>query len=122
MPFLIPTIVAVGLHIGSYHESPGFNNANPGIFFRTENDYIIGAYYNSVENPTVYVVKDIKAPGRLDHFSVAVGLATGYQYAPLTPVATFNYRFDNGFGLTHVPHVAKINNGAVYHLTYSRGF
>lgn len=44
----------LGLHIGSWHEGGGYNNVNPGLYWRDDSGLTIGAYRNSLERTTAY--------------------------------------------------------------------
>lgn len=118
---LTATVVAVGLHIGSYHEKPGFNNVNPGIYARTSGDQIVGVYYNSLKRPTVYVVQDFHliklGPVRS---SVALGVATGY-YWPVIPMAAAGVSVGPAH-ISFIPKVKGVNKGAVFHLSTEWSF
>jgi hypothetical protein len=48
----LPT--TVGLHVGTLHNKPGLNGANPGAYLRTDRGATLGAYHNSLGRQSVY--------------------------------------------------------------------
>ena len=37
----------IGVHVGSWHSEPGYNNSNPGLYYKADNGFTVGAYCNS---------------------------------------------------------------------------
>lgn len=70
----------VGAHIGSWHDRPGFNNTNPGLYVRLDNGVTAGVYRNSLSKPSVYLGRSFETP-LADWVSVAVtvGVVSGYN-------------------------------------------
>lgn len=102
-----------GVHLGSYHSSPGYNNVNPGVYVRTGNGLQVGAYYNSYKHPSVYVAKFVPLSRHVDFM---YGLATGYPW-PVAPVGALSVHagkvrvmyapsLGNKLADSHVVHVA----------------
>ena len=89
-------IAAVGVHVGSWHSEPGFNNANPGAYVRTADGWTAGVYRNSIQHTSVYagwttgtaLADGVRA-------EVTLGAITGYQI-PLLPMAIPSVRFALG--------------------------
>lgn len=77
LDFFIP--VVVGLHIASAHPGSDLpvNNVNPGVFAVNSDNWVAGAYFNSLRRPTVYGGKRLTT----GPFSLTLGLATGYDKA-----------------------------------------
>lgn len=102
---LLESVVAIGLHIGSHHVgSNQFNNVNPGIYVRTEDDVVIGGYRNSIRRNTFYVAKVFETDQH--PFGVVVGAATGYLL-PVTPLVAGTIRMGQ-FRFLVIPPVAKV--------------
>lgn len=80
--------IALSSHLGM---SGDFNNIHPRITYKTDQDYIIGTYYNSESQPSVFVGKII------DYKSITVetGLVSGYTGYKIVPMVKANY--DNFF-------------------------
>ncbi|NKI94465.1 hypothetical protein [Rhizobacter sp. SG703] len=67
-----------GLHIASKHiPAKRYNNSNPGAYYRSDDNWTIGAYHNSLRRNSVY------AGYTLEHgrFGVTMGGVTGYDHA-----------------------------------------
>ena len=71
-----------GLHLGSRHDSPGFNDSNLGVYAYFDNGLTLGTFENSVSRQSVYVGKTWQYPvaQRLDA-AVTLGAITGYDCA-----------------------------------------
>ena len=102
----------IGFHLGSIHfPNKDFNNINPGIYLKTENNYVAGGYYNSIRKPSFYVGKNFE----YKNFSIIVGGVTGYDRAIITPLVLPSVKLWD-FRLTVVPPVAGISS--VVHFSY----
>jgi hypothetical protein len=67
-----------GLHIASKHiPAKRYNNSNPGAYYRSDENWTVGAYHNSLRRNSVY------AGYTLEHgrFGVTMGGVTGYDHA-----------------------------------------
>jgi hypothetical protein len=113
--------IVLGLHLSSVHfPVHAQNNVNLGIYARVDG-WQVGAYYNSIRRPTVYLAHTWE----WGPWSLAAGLGSGYQEkngngfsrGALTPFAAPSYLFDNGFRVTVLP-----GNSTVVHLSYERKF
>ncbi len=69
----------LGLHLGSQHDAPGFDNANVGVYAMFDNGLTLGTFNNSESRQSVYVGKTWHYPltPRLAA-SATVGGITGY--------------------------------------------
>jgi hypothetical protein len=89
-------LAAVGVHVGSWHSEPGFNNTNPGVYVRTADGWTLGAYRNSVRRTSTYAGwttgVDLAAGVRAE---VTVGAIAGY-FRPVLPMAVPSVRFALG--------------------------
>lgn len=102
----------IGLHLGSMHfPAKDFNNVNPGIYIKTENNYVAGGYYNSIRKPSFYLGKNFE----YKMFSLTVGGVTGYDRLPITPLILPSVKLGD-VRITVVPPVAGIS--AVVHVSY----
>ncbi len=106
----------IGLHIGSHHmPAKNYNNSNPGMYYRTDEGWTVGAYRNSLRNNSVYAGYTWKF-GALDVTTAGV---TGYfhKVQPLLvpSLSLFTYR-----GVTprvaYIPRVEKRIGSHVLHL------
>jgi len=106
----------IGLHIGSHHiPAKTYNNTNPGLYYRTDEGWTIGAYRNSLRKNSVYAGYTWKF-GALDVTTAGV---TGYfhKVQPLLvpSLSLFTYQ-----GVTpriaYIPRVEKKIGSHVLHL------
>jgi hypothetical protein len=75
----------VGLHLGSVHDKPGFNDSNPGIYIKTEEGYTVGTVYNSVNKQAFYAGYTFSRNFGKVELAATVGGITGYTL-PVTPM------------------------------------
>jgi len=78
----------IGLHLTSVHNKTGFNNDNPGIYFRLDNGFTAGTYYNSEYRQSTYIGRTIT----YKYFEVSYLAINGYQERIL-PVVVPSRRF-----------------------------
>jgi len=107
----------VGLHVASVHipARSMYNNANPGVYYRSDSGWTAGVYHNSLSRASVYAGYTLQY-GR---FGLTAGAATGYQQTVqplLVPsVSLFTYQ-----GVTtriaYVPRFEKRIESHVLHL------
>jgi hypothetical protein len=107
----------VGLHIASVHMPARsiYNNANPGVYYRSDAGWTAGVYHNSLSRPSVYAGYTLQY-GR---FGLTAGGATGYQQ-PVQPmlvpsVAVYTYQGVTA-RIAYVPRVEKRIESHVLHL------
>jgi len=105
----------VGVHLVSAHQGGGYNNVNPGVFYRTDSGWTAGAYHNSVSKLSVYAGRTW-GYGRL---GLTLGLATGYPLAPVVPVIAPSVYIGAGFRVVGLPPVKGVASG-VLHLTWEK--
>jgi hypothetical protein len=89
----------IGAMVGSWHSAPsacdqwtrgrGCESWNPGLFWRSSDGWIGGAYRNSVGRPTAFAgrVWTLAERGPIAG-EVAAMAATGYPAAPVVPIAS----------------------------------
>ena len=110
----------MGIHLGSYHEQPGYNNFNPGVFIRSTGNFygVVGAYYNSESHASVY----IGAGYEYKYFGLMVGAVNGYERNAVSPIALPYIKLPVEIGplsairVGVIPRVEGINDGWVAHL------
>lgn len=112
-------------HIGAGRQ---YNEQNSGIGYVSPNDYLLGAYINSLNKPSVYAAKEWKT----DHYKVGPlsfqggllgGAVTGYV-KPLTPLLmpeVLGSYGDHTMALGLVPPVKNVTP-AVLALQYRKKF
>lgn len=102
----------IGLHLGSQHyPSQNYNNFNPGMYVRFNNDYTIGGYYNSERKMSFYIGKTYD----WKNFSVTVGGITGYNKTAY-PMIIPSVKLGN-FRIALLPKVES-GGSAVIHFMY----
>lgn len=100
------------LHLGSKHfPSRDYNNFNPGLAYRTDSGWTLGAYRNSIRRTSVYAGRQFDWGLTPDlQASVTVGAVSGY-YRSLRPlvVPSLGLRVspDLRFRLAFLPRVEK---------------
>jgi len=106
----------IGLHLGSQHfPAKKYNNRNPGLYYRTDEGWTVGAYRNSLRRDSVYAGYTWKY-GQLDVTTAAV---TGYfhKVQPLLvpSVSLFTYHRITP-RIAYIPRVEKKIGSHVVHL------
>lgn len=88
----------------SKHVNPDrqYNEANVGLGYMSPNGWMAGGYKNSLNRPSFYLGKEIKAdlfdnPGRGFDTALALGAVTGYE-KPLVPLALPQLIYNAGEG------------------------
>lgn len=126
-------VAVVGLHVASVHlpEREGMNDVNPGAYVILENGATLGAYRNTLRQPSVYAgVTWSRGP-----FSLTAGVMRmskpprddlGRPY--LRPGATWgpllvpSWRPVEGLRVTFAPKVRGACGSDVLHLSVEKGF
>lgn len=106
----------IGFHIGSQHiPAKNYNNANPGMYYRTDEGWTAGAYRNSLRKNSVYAGYTWKF-GALDVTTAAV---TGY-FHKVQPLLVPSWSLFTYQGITprlaYIPRVEKKIGSHVLHL------
>lgn len=81
-----------------------FNNVHPRITYMSQSDYIVGAFYNSESQPSLFAGK----VSRWQHIDFEYGMVSGYSGISVAPMVKANY---NGFFLA--PGYAKGDAGMI---------
>ena len=76
--------IAFSTHLGMAGE---FNNIHPRATFVTEQNYMLGGFYNSESQPSVFVGKVYN----LESITLETGLVSGYSEAKVVPMIKANY-------------------------------
>lgn len=82
---------ALIVHLGSYHPTGRFHDANVGLGCRSGH-LVAGFYHNSEGRVTAYAAASVETSGGGLRPGAFVGLATGYALAPVVPVAGLSLR------------------------------
>jgi hypothetical protein len=84
VPALAQVPSVIGVHLTSAHVggkepggSRGWNNRNPGLYARWSNGLTIGAFRNSLYRQSTYLGWTLS--DKVDHFSVTLGVVSGYD-------------------------------------------
>ncbi len=107
----------LGFHIGSWHDRGGLNNVNPGIYYKTDGNFVVGTYRNSFKVQSSYLGYVIdEGP-----FALIVGGVTGYDNALISPlvVPSVSYR---GVRVSVAPKFQGVNEITCVHLSYEFKF
>ena len=111
-------VESVGVHLVSQHyPDKGQNNANPGLYLRDPQGWVLGGYWNSQRRASWYFGRDIELIGPL---GMRVAAVTGYKMGRVMPMVAFCVNVGAGFRLSYVPPLDKA--ASVIHLSYEWGF
>lgn len=95
--------LAVTTHLGL---ADTYNEVHPHVRLNQDN-YIAGAYYNSIENMSVYAGKRWE----YGDFGLEATVATGYdEFGIITPMARATYDLTNNATVFVAPTAEKYNN------------
>ncbi|MDH5452226.1 MAG: hypothetical protein OEX14_02630 [Paracoccaceae bacterium] len=100
------TLVAIGLHVASWHSAPGFNGTNPGVYGRWDCNTQAGAFWNSESRVSAYGAYTWEYEKWNLRPFVSVGAVTGYKVSPVLPLATAGVGYDFGdttFRVAYLP-------------------
>jgi hypothetical protein len=102
-----------------------YNNYNVGLGWRTDDNWAVGAYWNSYRKPTVYFGKGFQIGD--SNFSVFVGAATGYGVMSgrkVTPMLAFEYKLpiNDQYGVRFAATPAIGNQRSVLHTAVYKAF
>jgi hypothetical protein len=109
----------IGLHLGSVHDKPGFNDTNPGIYLKTDSGITVGTVYNSVRKQGFYAgYTFVKMLTNSIEASVTLGGITGYKMT-VTPmvIPSVAYKFSSGYSVRSA-FLAKINSDGANAVTF----
>lgn len=87
-------VIAIGLHIGTYHfdRTSDYNEVNLGAYAECDH-YTTGIYRNSLRKPSVYAGYTFdRVLGPVD---VTVGAVSGYPRATLMPLVVPSIKFNS---------------------------
>jgi hypothetical protein len=116
----------IGLHLVSWHDKPGYNNTNPGLYLKTEKGYLIGTVKNSEGNQSYYMgrVFDYPINPRVSG-SLTVGVISGYKVSPLLPLVTPSLAIrvnpSDSIRVSYLPKINKSGSHAL-HMSFERKF
>lgn len=108
------------VHLGSTHhpsltsEGQPYNNRNPGIGYKSDSQWLFGAYHNSYRKTTVYAGRVWEWPVGPVRAGVVAFLATGYQdvtgkWASPLGAATLYVPLSNKVGLRFMA-IPRVNS------------
>ena len=116
----------LGIHLVSWHDKPGFNNDNPGLYLQTKEGYLIGTVKNSENAQSFYAGKvfDYVLTPRVTG-SLTVGVISGYKASPVMPLVTpsvsLHLNYTDSLRVSYLPKVNKSGSHAL-HLSFERKF
>ena len=116
----------LGIHLVSWHDKPGYNNDNPGLYLKTKEGYLIGTVKNSEGNQSYYAGRVFDYPlTRRVTGSLTVGVISGYKVSPIMPLVTpsISVRVNpiDSLRVSYLPRVNKSGSHAL-HLSFERRF
>ncbi|NOW46603.1 hypothetical protein FHW96_002763 [Novosphingobium sp. SG751A] len=105
-------LAAIGLHLLSIHEKPGYNDQNYGLYAQSECGFVVGGYYNSYRRPSF----QIGWRAETDHLPLffEIGGVTGYPNHLIEPYAMAGVKL-GPLRVGFVPHVTGVNKTSVVH-------
>ena len=116
----------LGIHLVSWHDKPGFNNTNPGLYLKTQEGYLVGTVKNSENAQSYYAGKVFDYPlTRKVSGSLTVGVISGYKASPLLPLVTPSVSIrvnpSDSLRVSYLPKVNKAGSHAL-HMSFERRF
>lgn len=102
----------VGVHIASWHDKSGYNNFNPGIYYKFDSGQTLGIYQNSVSRTSVYFGHTFEHRD----LSLTVGGVVGYVGLDVNFLVVPAVKIHN-FRLAIIPKFGKINQTTTFHIT-----
>lgn len=111
----------IGMHIASWHSEPGFNNVNPGLYYRTDAGWTAGAYCNSESRsgrfPDAPRCKVSAYAGRsfeVGPFTLTAGVITGYAMGTV-PMVLPSLKLGDHLRIGFVPKIDPKTGSHVVH-------
>lgn len=102
----------VGMHIGTYHmnRDAGFNEINPGVYYKHSNGLTAGLYHNSEGRLSIY--GGVTAENQ--YVGATLGVVTGYSQ--ITPFIIPFVKLPYGYRVAYLPQnpAAKVNTQGVH--------
>lgn len=116
----------IGAHMGSIHfPQNDNNNFNPGLYYRSDEGWTGGFYYNSERRMSVYAGRTFTYSVHDWKFSATVGGVTGYQRAAVLPMLVPSIATPPIGGerlrVAYIPRIEKDGAG-VLHFMLERNF
>lgn len=109
----------LGVHVGSVHFSPGYENANVGAYLKAPNGLTVGVVRNSYGRTSTYLAKTWETADR--RFALTAGAITGYPAADVAPLLVPSVRFDVAPGwsarISYLPKPPKYGSSDAVHLS-----
>jgi hypothetical protein len=116
----------LGIHLVSWHDKPGYNNDNPGLYLQTQKGYLLGTVKNSENAQSFYAGKvfDYPLTPRVSG-SLTVGVISGYKASPIMPLVTpsvsVHLNYTDSLRVSYLPRVNKSGSHAL-HMSFERKF
>ncbi len=111
----------IGLHLGSVHSEPGFNNVNIGAYYRADNGATVGAYCNTESRSARYphakacqIAAYAGYTASAGPVSLTVGVITGYTRGTM-PMAVPSVEY-KGWRIAYIPRIDPKSGAHVLHL------
>lgn len=111
-------LVAVGLHLASWHSADWYSGRTPGLYARAACGAQVGVYRNSERRATAYAAYVLEA--RSVPLFLFVGLATGYASYPV-PMVMPGVKV-GPVRIAYAPKIGKANDSHVVHFAIEKGF
>ena len=87
----------IGLNLATAHGKAGYEDLNPGIYYRADNGLTAGVYRNSQGHTSVIGGWTWETPNK--QFALTVGAVTGYEAAKVMPAVIPSVRFGDPKGI-----------------------
>lgn len=109
--------IFLGLVLSSHIGLSGdYNEVHPHIRGEFDNGIVVGSYYNSGKNTSIYVAKHYE--NSLGLYG-EIGVVTGYEMYDVVPFVRVGKSFDNGWGVFMAPAIeGNTNTGIIVGFEY----
>lgn len=89
-------VTTLGVNLGSWHDQPGFNNVNPGVYVVHRSGWAGGVLRNSHHKDSFWAGRVFNTAD--NKWALTVGGITGYPSGPVSPLATLSRRVELSAG------------------------
>jgi hypothetical protein len=112
----------IGLHLASWHSKPGYNNVNPGAYWRGDSGLTVGAYCNSESRSALFpgarrceLARYVGYSFEAGPVTLTAGVIDGYQRGAV-PMVLPSVKLGDTLRLAFIPRIDPKRGAHVLHL------
>ena len=111
----------IGIHVASVHSQSGYNNFNPGLYYKHDNGATVGTFRNSERRQSFYAAWTWEFFD--ERLGLTAGAVTGYSRAAVFPMLVPSLKFRVGdLGAVRLSLLAPPREAMAVHLSFERRF